>query len=241
MSSEIEDLERLIALRDAGEIDEEEFNALKQQLLGAGSSGEQSSEERKQLVGLAVVVTLLVCGAAFGIYKAVSGSSEGRPDEERAFIDQFVSTGVVSNYGGLGDVGFESSDAECVGNRLVDRVGVEVLSASGSAWLTSDELPPEIASPFFQSMDDCVDLRKLAAIGMAQEAEVDSALFECALEDLSDAELIQLLSAPIDEYSFEEDEAMARLMLPVIASIFDCAAELPGFDLDDFMDWGSDW
>ncbi len=62
MSSEIEDLERLIALRD---------------------------------VGLAVVVTLLVCGAAFGIFKAVSGSSDGRPDEERAFIDQFVSTGVV--------------------------------------------------------------------------------------------------------------------------------------------------
>ena len=60
-------------------------------------------------------------------------------------------------------------------------------------------------------MDDCVDLRELAAIGMAQEAEVDTALFECALEDLSDAELIQLLSAPIDEYSFEEDEAMARL------------------------------
>ena len=129
MSSEIEDLERLIALRDAGEIDEEEFNALKQQLLSTGSSGEQSSEERKQLVGLAVVVTLLVCGAAFGIFKAVSGSSDGRPDEERAVIDQFVSTGVVSNYGGLGDVGFESSDAECVGNRLVDRVGVEGLSA----------------------------------------------------------------------------------------------------------------
>ena len=116
MSSEIEDLERLIALRDAGEIDEEEFNTLKQQLLSAGSSAEQSSDERKQIVGLAVVVTLLVCGAVFGIYKAVSGSSEGKSDEERAFIDQFVSTGVVSNYGGLGDVGFESSDAECVGS-----------------------------------------------------------------------------------------------------------------------------
>ena len=59
MSSEIEDLERLIALRDAGEIDEEEFNTLKQQLLSAGSSAEQSSDERKQIVGLAVVVTLL--------------------------------------------------------------------------------------------------------------------------------------------------------------------------------------
>ena len=44
MSSEIDDLERLIALRDAGEIDEEEFNTLKQQLLSAGSSAEQSSD-----------------------------------------------------------------------------------------------------------------------------------------------------------------------------------------------------
>ena len=33
MSSEINDLERLIALRDSGEIDETEFNTLKQQLL----------------------------------------------------------------------------------------------------------------------------------------------------------------------------------------------------------------
>ena len=81
MSSEINDLERLIALRDSGEIDETEFNTLKQQLLTPAETEQPSSEERKQLVGLTVVVTLLVCGAVFGIYKAVSGSSEDRPSE----------------------------------------------------------------------------------------------------------------------------------------------------------------
>ncbi|MED5293390.1 MAG: SHOCT domain-containing protein, partial [Actinomycetota bacterium] len=72
MSSEINDLERLIALRDSGEIDETEFNTLKQQLLTPATTEPPNSEERKQLVGLTVVVTLLVCGAVFGIYKAVS-------------------------------------------------------------------------------------------------------------------------------------------------------------------------
>ena len=67
MSSEINDLERLIALRDSGEIDETEFNTLKQQLLTPAETEQPSSEERKQLVGLTVVVTLLVCGAVFGL------------------------------------------------------------------------------------------------------------------------------------------------------------------------------
>ena len=44
MSSEIEDLERLIALRDAGEIDAEEVNALKQQLLSAGLTSLSKNE-----------------------------------------------------------------------------------------------------------------------------------------------------------------------------------------------------
>ena len=240
MSSEIEDLERLIALRDSGEIDETEFNALKRQLLAPGSSGQHNNEERTQLIGLAVVVTLLVCGAVFGIYKAVSGSSDARPPQEQVFVDQFVATGEATDFGGLGEVGFKSSDARCVGGALVDRMGVEALNARGNAWLTSDELPPEMARPFFESMSDCVDLKELAALGMAQGAEVDVALFECALEDLSDAELIRLLSAPADDFDLDDD-SMARMLFPVIGNIFDCAAELPGFDLDELMDWESEW
>ncbi|MFL2987532.1 MAG: SHOCT domain-containing protein [Candidatus Poriferisodalaceae bacterium] len=238
MSSEINDLERLIALRDSGEIDETEFNTLKQQLLAPATTEESSSEERKQLVGVTVVVTLLVCGAVFGIYKAVSGSSENRPTEEQVFIDRFVSTGVSTDFGGLGEIGFGSSDARCVGGGLVDRVGIDGLNSTGVAWLTSDELPPELTTPFLESMSDCVDLKGLAAIGMAEGAEIDVALFECALEDLSEMELIQLLSVPADEFSFDEDAA-ARVLFPVIGNLFDCAAELPDVDLDELMDF--DW
>ena len=236
MSSEINDLERLIALRDSGEIDETEFNTLKQQLLAPAKTEQPSSEERKQQVGLTVVVTLLVCGAVFGIYKAVSGSSEDRPSEEQVFIDRFVSTGVATDFGGLGEVGFGSSDARCVGGSLVDRVGMDALNSTGVAWLTSDELPPELTTPFLESMSDCVDLKELAAIGMAEGAEIDVAVLECALEDLSEMELIQLLSLPADE--LDEDSA-ARMLFPVIGNLFDCAAELPGVDLDELMDL--DW
>jgi len=238
MSLEINDLERLIALRDSGEIDETEFNTLKQQLLTPATTEPPNSEERKQLVGLTVVVTLLVCGAVFGIYKAVSGSSEDRPTQEQVFIDQFVSTGVATDFGGLGEIGFGSSDARCVGGGLVDRVGMDALNATGVAWLTSDELPPEFTTPFLESMSDCVDLKELAAIGMAEGAEIDVELFECALEDLSEMELIQLLSVPTDDFEFDEDAA-ARILFPVIGNLFDCAAELPDVDLDKLMDF--DW
>ena len=61
-----------------------------------------------------------------------------------------------------------------------------------------------------------------------------------ALTDLSDAELIRLLSAPADDFDLDDD-GMARMLFPVIGNIFDCAAELPGFDLDELMDWESDW
>ena len=51
-------------------------------------------------------------------------------------------------------------------------------------------------------------------------------------------ELIQLLSVPADEFSFDEDAA-ARVLFPVIGNLFDCAAELPDVDLDELMDF--DW
>lgn len=238
MSSEINDLERLIALRDSGEIDEEEFTALKQQIFAPEAASQPNSEERKQLIGLTVVVTLLVCGAAFGIYKAVSGSSDERSPQEQVFVDRFVSSGAATGFGGLDEIGFESSDARCVGNGLVDRVGMDTLNVTGVGWLTSDELPPQLTEPFLESMSDCVDLKELAAIGMAGGAEMEVALFACALQDLSELELIELLLAADNELELDDDAA-ARILFPVIGSLFECAAELPGIDLDELMDL--DW
>ena len=100
MSSEINDLERLVALRDSGEINAEEFDALKAQLLAPESQKLPDAEEKKRLITMTVVVTLLVCGAAFGLYSSLSGSSNQLPPEEQAFVNQFVSTGAVSDFGG---------------------------------------------------------------------------------------------------------------------------------------------
>ena len=238
MSSEINDLERLIALRDSGEIDEAEYNALKEQIFTRETPEKTNSEERKQLVGVTVLVTLLVCGAAFGIYKAVSGSSDDRTPQEQAFIDRFAMSGAATDFGGLGEIGFESSDARCVGSGLVDRVGMDSLNVAGIGWPDSDYLPPQFSVPFFESMSDCIDLKELAAIGMAEGAEMDVELFACALEDLSEMELIQLLSATGDELTVDDDMAN-QILFPVIGSLFDCAAELPGIDLDELMDF--DW
>ena len=46
MSSEINDLERLVALRDSGEINSEEFDALKAQLLAPESRKLPDAEEK---------------------------------------------------------------------------------------------------------------------------------------------------------------------------------------------------
>ena len=73
---------------------------------------------------------------------------------------------------------------------------------------------------------------------MAEGAEMDVELFACALEDLSEMELIQLLSATGDELTVDDDMAN-QILFPVIGSLFDCAAELPGVDLDELMDF--DW
>ena len=97
---------------------------------------------------MTVVVTLLVCGAAFGLYSSLSGSSNQLPPEEQAFVNQFVSTGAVSDFGGLGEVGFSSSDARCVGNNFVDRVGLAALNDRDDGWMMAEELPPELALPF---------------------------------------------------------------------------------------------
>ena len=148
MSSEINDLERLVALRDSGEINAEEFDALKGQLLAPESQKLPDAEEKKRLITMTVVVTLLVCGAAFGLYSSLSGSSNQLPPEEQAFVNQFVSTGAVSDFGGLGEVGFSSSDARCVGNNFVDRVGLAALNDRDDGWMMAEELPPELALPF---------------------------------------------------------------------------------------------
>ena len=238
MSSEINDLERLVALRDSGEINAEEFDALKAQLLAQESQKLPDAEEKKRLITMTVIVTLLVCGAAFGLYSSLSGSSNQLPPEEQAFVNQFVSTGAVSDFGGLGEVGFSSSDARCVGTNFVDRVGLAALNDRDDGWMMAEELPPELALPFFESMSDCVDLKELTAIGMAEGAEVDVALFDCALDDLSEGELVELLAAPMDELEIENG-ATARLLLPILGNIFDCAAQLPDFDLGELMelDW----
>jgi len=238
MSPEINDLERLIALREAGEIDEEEFAVLKGRIFAPEAAEQPNIEERKQLIGVTVVITLLVCGAIFGIYKAVSGSDEERSAQEQVFVDRFVATGAATDFGGLGEIGFESSDARCVGGGLVDRVGIETLNVTGVDWLSSDGIPPQFAGPFLESMSDCVDLKELAAIGMADGAEMDVALFACALRDLTEMELIELLLAADDELALDDDAA-ARILLPVIGRLFDCASELPGVDLDALMDF--DW
>ena len=55
MSSEINDLERLIALRDSGEIDEAEYNALKEQIFTRETPEKTNNEDRKQHVGVTVL------------------------------------------------------------------------------------------------------------------------------------------------------------------------------------------
>ena len=125
-------------------------------------------------VALLVTAAILVAAACGG------GSDSGGSDDEQAYASAFA----ASLQGAMSDnnVTVSGGEAECVGDRIVEIVGVEKLAESG---LTPEEIradtadlqsslgdpTPEQASQLSDAIFDCLNVAEIFVAGFEQSAQ----------------------------------------------------------------------
>jgi hypothetical protein len=110
--------------------------------------------------------------------------------------------------------------AECVGVRVVEAIGVERVEEID--W-ESDEvrLPEDDARGVAQAMVDCVDVRPLMVEGMTQDGDLTAEQAACLGDDLSDDELVELLTSAFVDGS-EDVEIDPALYEPLADAMLNC-------------------
>ena len=113
-----------------------------------------------------------------------------------------------------------ADEATCVGARVVKELGVERVEEID--WEQAElTLPEADGRGIAQAMVDCVDVRPLLVEGMVEDGEVSNEQAECLSDDLSDDEIVALLTAAFTQGS-EDVEVDPALYGPLADAMLNC-------------------
>ncbi len=168
----------------------------------------------------ALLLTLTACGG---------GEGGAATDEQRAadaIADAMMSE---QDAGTAGDViAFQRSEADCVGEQLVDGIGTEKLQEYGflteelesDASLTAVEMSTEDAQAATDALFQCVDVVKKMGDGMADAqagaGAVDEETLECLQGALSEDRLREMFTLV---FSGENEKANQAITAPMMACV----------------------
>ena len=178
MDSVSEELERLANLRAKGDLTEEEYEQLKNNLINeVNSSTPYKSKRKKTSAIIAVLSVLTVGGIILGLSLSKSDSSN---DEEEAWIEM-----QLEDFDELGIPAISRENARCAIEGFIDQVSFEVAEVE----FGRDEPKPETFQAFLTSLFKCSDTEKILLNDFFNDGFMEGAppeLIDCSVEVLSE-------------------------------------------------------
>jgi hypothetical protein len=150
------------------------------------------------------------------------GGSEDLDEDERAAAARVSSS--LENDPDAPDI--TPDQADCVGARVVEELGVERVEEID--WEGDEvDLPEEDGRGVARAIVECVDVRPLLVEGMVSEGAVTGEQAECLSRDLTDDELVEVLTAAfVDGDGTEVDAALYEPLADAMLNCMDFGALL---------------
>ena len=217
-----EELERLASLRDKGDLTEEEYEKLKENLISEtdtlNSSTSIKPNRKRNLVILGIISILAVAGVLLGLF--LTSNSDTRTSSEQAWIDL-----TVEEIDWVEPVpGISPKDIDCALGGLIDEIGFKDVKAS----FKKDDAEPRIMRSFFTALTVCVDMSNVLARTILEDEELGGTppgVIDCLVEfftNNNDFLVSSLMTSVTDTTS---DAELDALMTPFMPDILICLGE----------------
>ena len=213
-----EELERLASLRDKGDLTEEEYEKLKENLISEtdtlNSSTSIKPNRKRNLVILGIISILAVAGVLLGLF--LTSNSDTRTSSEQAWIDL-----TVEEIDWVEPVpGISPKDIDCALGGLIDEIGFKDVKTASK--FKMDDAEPRIMRSFFTALTVCVDMSNVLARTFLEDEELGGTppgVIDCLVEFLTnnnDFLVSSLMMSVTDTTSDAELDALMTFMPDIL-------------------------
>jgi hypothetical protein len=217
-----EELERLASLRDKGDLTEEEYEKLKENLISEtdtlNSSTSIKPNRKRNLVILGTISILAVAGVLLGLF--LTSNSDTRTSSEQAWIDL-----TVEEIDWVAPVpGISPKDIDCALGGLIDEIGFKDVKAA----FKKDDAGPRIMRSFFTALTVCVDMSNVLARTFLEDEELGGTppgVIECMVESFTDNTDFLVSSLMMSVTDTTSDAELDALMAPIMPDFIICFGE----------------
>jgi hypothetical protein len=171
-----------------------------------------------------VIHRRLVLVLAFGLIVAACG---GDGDGDAAALSDAIADAMMESVDA--DTPFERDQAECFGNEVVDRMGVDRLVAvglsvediEGGAEPGSVDLSDEDVTNMTDAITECIDFGQLVVDEMTADLTISAESAQCLVDGINEADFLRTFA----ESSFLDDEVPSELEGEMLSTLFDLLGE----------------